>query len=171
MIQHKKAQIRMMETISVLLVFMILLTFIVLFYITVARGTSETSADEESDLRAVQVAQLIGTLPEFQCSFNNIINENCFDVLKMESFISYTNESGPYEDGITALSRDYFDLFTYSHITVTQVYPYSNTPWVIYSREPSLDRFESRTIFTPISIYYPQDNLYTFGILNVTVYS
>lgn len=164
----KNAQIKMMETISVLLVFLILLTFVIIFYVSISTSTSGSANEESANLKAIEIAQLTSFMPEFQCSFKNIIDENCFDVLKMAAFIDYT-QTDP--SGMTALGTGYFDLFEYSKITVTEVYPDTGQEWVVYDRDPGTLEFDRKISFIPISLYKANENSYSFGMLNITVYS
>lgn len=168
LICDRKSQIKMMETISVLLVFLILLTFVIIFYVGISSSTSGSNSEESSNLKAIEIAQLTSFMPEFQCSFKNIIDENCFDVLKMTAFINYTQIDS---SGMAALGTGYFDLFEYSKITVTEIYPATGQEWVVYDRDPGKPQFDSKISFIPISLYRANENSYSFGMLNITVYS
>jgi len=164
----RRSQIKMMETISVLLVFLILLTFVIIFYVSISKSTSGSADEESANLKTIEIAQLTSFMPEFQCSFKNIIDENCFDILKMTAFINYTQLD---TSGMEALGSDYFDLFEYSKITVTEVYPDEGNEWVIYDRDPGKPQFDRKISFIPISLYRANENSYSFGMLNITVYS
>jgi hypothetical protein len=164
--QAKKAQIKMMETISVLIVFMILMTFVVIFYANISRAGAPKAQDELASLKAIEISQFIAYLPEFQCSEKNIIADNCFDLMKIEAFITYTNTD---PEGINAINTDYYDLFEFSKIELFQIYP-DDEYWLIYERNTT-KKASKKMSHLPISVYHPLTNEYGFAILNVTVYS
>ena len=100
----------MMETISVLLVFLILLTFVMIFYINISRSTQGAKQDDLSNLKAVEISQTISFMPEFQCSFKNIVDENCFDIMKINAFRQYVETDTL---GMRSYNTTYYDLFVY----------------------------------------------------------
>lgn len=165
--KSKKSQIKMMETIAVLLVFLILLVFVMIFYIKMSQSTNTKAKVESANLKAVEIAQFASFMPELQCSSKNIIEENCFDAVKIGVFRNITiNDSR----GRVALNTTYFDVFENSRIAIAEVYP-NNRSWVIYERRPQAKRLDERTVFIPVSIYDPIETSYSFGMLNVTTYS
>jgi hypothetical protein len=164
---QKKSQIKMMETISVLLVFLILLTFLLIFYIGMGKSSAGKAADEKSNLRAVEIAQQASYMPEFQCSSKNIITENCFDILKLRVFMQFTHNS---LEGNKMLNTTYYDIFKNSRISINELYP-GDAEFIIYDRKPRKERYESRSSHIPISIYEPVLGEYYFAILEVEVYT
>lgn len=163
----KQAQIKMMETISVLLVFLILITFVVIFYVNISRSSASSAGEDLSSLKAIEISQLIAYMPEFQCSSKNIVDENCFDILKMEAFEDFTKGT---TQGAKALNTTYYDLFEHSTIVVYEIYPSSSQSWVIYNSTPIRINRE-KMVFIPLVLYDASENINTFGMLNVTVYS
>jgi hypothetical protein len=159
----KKAQIQMMETISTLFIFFILIVIGLIFYFNLAKTSIQEKTDQFQDLSRVQVAQLASTLPELQCSQENVIKANCFDMMKLDS--------ASKENGIVYTNKNfYFDLMLFSNITVRNIYPEQVKEWNIYFNQPS--NFTSRrSAFFPISLYNATDDLYNFGLLIVEVYS
>ncbi|MFT4304317.1 MAG: hypothetical protein ACMXYG_07155 [Candidatus Woesearchaeota archaeon] len=157
----------MMETISVLLVFLILMTFVVIFYINVSSSSAQAGREDLFALKAVEISQLISYMPEFQCSSKNIVDENCFDILKLQAFIDYNLTT----IGSRAMSTSYFDLFEFSRIEVKEIYPLSGNHWVIYDRKPNRTRVSFRNSYIPISLYNATGKFYAIGLLNVTIYS
>jgi hypothetical protein len=171
-LRSRKSQIKMMETISVLIIFLILLTFVVIFYVGIGSSDAANNNEDISSLRAIEITQVVSSLPEFQCSLKNIIDENCFDILKLEAFLDYTSTS----TGQRILNTTYYSLFQFSDVTVYIVYPErSQMVWNIYHREPfaadpTNTRFDEKKAFIPISLYDAYSNQYYYGMLNVTVY-
>ncbi|MCB9358627.1 hypothetical protein H6503_01725 [Candidatus Woesearchaeota archaeon] len=157
----------MMETISVLLVFLILLTFVVIFYVNISTSSAQSGREDITNLKAVEISQLIAYMPEFQCSSKNIVDENCFDMLKLEAFGNFSITT----EGQDAIATSYFDIFEYSRIEVNEIYPDSTKSWLVYERKPESSRVSLKRTFIPISLYNAYDNSFAYGILNITVYS
>jgi len=155
----KRAQIQMGETIAVLFVFFVLITIGFIFYVKVVKSNIEQEKDEFSQLRSVGVAQRVMFLPELQCSEDNIIKDNCIDILKIDSAQSLMKENKVY----------YYDLLQFSEVSISQIYPVE-AKWEIYSR--SLEGFKSKFVTNiPISLYNPSTRRYGFGVLAIETFS
>lgn len=165
--KNKKAQIKMFETIAVLLIFFVLVGFGLIFYANVMRGSVEDTAEEQFELKAIQTAQLVSFLPEIQCTSptsSNIVVDDCFDTLKLEALADILND--PSNQRIK--NEYYFDSLGYSKVYIEQVYP-SISEWIIYERTKTNTRSNS-SVRVPVSLYDTITNSYNFGILNVEVY-
>jgi len=155
-----KAQVKMTETIGVMFVFFLLVIFGFVFYARIQASNYQNTLIEENEKRAVEVSQRASTLPELQCSSNNIITDSCLDILKIESMSNMFKSS---QD----LQISYYDSFESSRLIVKQIYP-SKQEWLIYERTTNNTGF----FFTPIpvSLYDPINNRHNLGILEVTYY-
>ena len=94
----KKAQIRMSESIAIMIVFFVLLVFGIVFYSQIERRNIGVAISSSQDLKAVEVAQVFSFLPEVQCTKENIVINNCFDLMKLESlrrFLSTPLQAAP----------------------------------------------------------------------------
>ena len=151
----KKSQIQIGETIAVLFVFFILVVIGFMFYAKVFKGNLETEKDELSQARSVGIAQRIMFLPELQCSEDNVIIDNCIDILKLESAQKLMLDNSLY----------YYDLLEFSDVDIMQIYP-KEISWNIYSRttEDVKNRFVTNV---PISLYNSTTRRFTFGILTI----
>ena len=151
----KKSQIQIGETIAVLFVFFILVVIGFMFYAKVFKGNLETEKDELSQARSVGIAQRIMFLPELQCSEDNVIIDNCIDILKLESAQKLMLDNSLY----------YYDLLEFSDVDIVQIYP-REISWNIYSRttEDVKNRFVTNV---PISLYNSTTRRFTFGILTI----
>lgn len=155
----KKAQIQIGETIAVLFVFFILIIVGFIFYVKVIKSNLEIEKEELSQLRSIGIAQRVMFLPEIQCSEDNIIIDNCIDVLKLDSAQSIMKENELY----------YYDLLEFSDINIIQIYPNSSR-WNLYSRKT--EDFRSRFVTNvPISLYNPVARKHGFGILTIETLS
>ena len=152
---NKKAQIQIGETIAVLFVFFILIAIGLIFYVKVIQGNLELEKEELSQLKSVGIAQRVMFLPELQCSEDNIIIDNCIDVLKLESANNIMRTNELY----------YYDLFEYSEINITEIYP-SEAKWNVYSRKTG--EFNSKFVTNvPVSLYDPAARKYGFGVMTI----
>ncbi|MBI3027315.1 hypothetical protein HYY70_04315 [Candidatus Woesearchaeota archaeon] len=157
--KQKKSQIQIGETIAVLFVFFILVTIGFIFYAKVIKGNIELEKDELSQLRSVGVAQRVMFMPEVQCSEDNVIIDNCIDILKLEAAKSLISEKELY----------YYDLLEFSDIKILQIYP-EEAEWEIYSRK--IDNFRNKFLTNvPISLYNPATRKHSFGVLAIETLS
>ena len=160
----KKAQIKMFETIAVLLIFFILIAFGLIFYSKVQRDSIQGTGKEYFNLKAIQTAQLVSFLPELQCTSPtsaNIIGDDCFDVFKIIALKDIIEDNSKLKDGY------YFDLFGFSKITVEQIYPLGKK-WVIYDK--SSGKSSKSSLQIPVLIYNASSRENYFGVLNIDVY-
>ena len=148
-----------METIMVLAVFFILVVVSFVFYSKFSEMGAEIKKEENMQLNAIKIAQRASSLPELQCSQENIVAGNCVNKLNLEALSGAINENEIH----------YFDMFSFSRITVNEIYPDENK-WVLYDRP--LDDFSYKiAVNMPISISYPIENKNAFGVMVVEVFS
>ena len=159
LLNSRKAQIKMFETLAVLVVFFFFLIFGASFYFKIQENSLLREIERNEQLQAIQIAQKSLTMPELDCSFAGVQRENCVDLQKVERFADLLsiNENAQIE---------YFKTFKQSKITITQVYP-PGQELVIYSR-PETE--ESRAIQIPMLILDSKNNVYNFGYMEVRVY-
>lgn len=155
----------MFETIAVLLIFFVLIGFGLIFYGRIQEKTIQETAEGNFELKAIQTAQLVSFLPELQCSSNNFIVDDCFDILKVKALRDIINN--PPNNDIK--NKYYFDIFGFSSITIEQIYPFPVARWSIYEKTIEKTKAES-SINIPVSLYDPISRAYNFGILTVDVY-
>lgn len=150
-----KAQIKMFETLAILFIFFMLLTFGIIFYGRVQKTTISQETQEIVILNAIQVSERASFLPDVQCSFDNIPVDDCIDVEKVQAL------SNIYLDNLAY----YYNIFGFSEILINQTYPDAGA-WVIYSN-PTPGSFQR--IQLPVSIYHPIQDTYALGFIDVRV--
>ncbi len=156
---HKKSQIQMGETIAVLFVFFIFIIIGFVFYVRVIKGNIDLEREESAQLRSVGIAQRVMFFPELQCSEDNIVIENCIDILKLEAAQSLMQQNELY----------YYDLLEFSNVSLLQIYPREEYK-EIYSRK--IDNFKDKFVTNvPVSLYNPATKRHSFGILTVETFS
>ena len=160
----RKSQLHTLETIAVLAVFFILVILGFVFYAKVIKGNVEEEQEEIMQLESVEIAQRASTMPELQCSENNIVKGNCVDMLKLdaaESIIKIDNK------------LNYFDKLGYSKIIIEQIYPPQavSPKWEIYDMSDDIDYTHKSVTNIPISIFDPNTKKNSFGLMTVETYT
>ena len=141
----------MMETIAILFIFFILVFMGFVFYLKLAKSGTDDKIEQFKELSRMQIAQIASSLPELQCSEDNIARKNCIDWYKFQV-------------------ANQIDLFAYSTISIQSYFPATFGPNTLYSRLPSGDEWSKLTNYFPISIYDPATDIYYFGVMVVEVY-
>lgn len=155
----KKSQIKMFETIAIIVVFFILLMLGFIFYTKVQKTTYEGEAEELTSLNAVVIAERASFLPEIQCSFANDQKNGCLDVLKLEAARQII-----YENPL-----NYFFMFGNSKIAAREIYPSEEEEIIIYDFPKDSFNGVISTQF-PVELYNPMTEMSAFGILQVDYY-
>lgn len=151
----RKAQIQIGETIAVLFVFFILIVIGFIFYVRIIKGNLELEKEELSQLKSIGIAQRVMFLPELQCSKDNIVTENCIDMLKLDFAKEVMKENEIY----------YYDLLEFSDISIKKIYP-NEAKWSIYTRR--IDDFKNKFVTNiPISLFDPVTGEHSFGVLTI----
>ena len=154
----RKAQMKMFETIAVLIIFFFLLIMGLVFYANVERKSISQKQEEFDELKEVELAQLISAMPELECP-TTLETENCVDLYKLKAL---TNDRKPsfFKNNINY----YFDIFGFSTITVDII---GSESYVLYDNKQGES---SSRINVPVSVYNPITKTKEFGILNITSY-
>jgi hypothetical protein len=171
----KRAQMKMTETIAILFIFFILLVVGVSFFVRFQKAGFDRSKIKSADLRAIETAQRVASLPELQCSTKDIVTEACFDLLKLGYF------DGLVTSGVVAdnqkLVEQYHDLFGFSEIEVKRIYSVIGSPPDFDFNEKNTKRIYNNpgegtylTSLIPILMIDVTTNRNIFGVLNVTFY-
>jgi hypothetical protein len=146
--RSKKSQVRIMETIAILLIFFVLVVMGFVFFMRTVSVTQEGKVTKDQELQSIRVSQSASFLPELQCSSKNIIDENCFDKYKLDAF---TNDNF------------YYPFFYFSSLSVSEIYP-GNQSWVLYNN--SLNGTSYKTTI-PILLRNVTARTDSFGLLVV----
>ncbi len=144
----KRAQIGLIETVMVLVVFFFLLAAGLMVYKGFADRAALNRDNEALQMRALQLAQVVSNFPELQCSSGNVVQANCIDMAKAEALA-----------GLMASNPNaqlyYYDTFLLASITVEQIYPEPRS-FTIYTSPPEGDTLpKSEVIYYPLTVYDP----------------
>jgi len=170
----RRAQIKMFETIGVLIVFFFLLFTGSIFYFAAQKSALQKEKVKAGEQYAFQIVLKSLYLPELDCSFLQTQKDNCIDRIKMEkmSQLIAKNET---------VRTDYYTEFGYATITVEEAFP-GNKTWQLYENIPTKlqnikgeevevpDYIDKLVTQSPILIFEPWQDAYAFGVMEVNVY-
>jgi predicted PurR-regulated permease PerM len=157
--KNKKAQMKMGETIAVLLVFFIILFFGIMFYSRMQSSEIKETVQEIEEKSSTDIAQKIQFLPELKCTSSDVTRSLCIDNLKAKSFSNISKDNTAY----------YQSIFGSTKIEYAQVYP-GLTNYTILYEGPSSSQYI--TTLMPISLFnpLPYPGRYTIGLLRIRYY-
>ena len=154
-----RAQVQMGETIAILLVFFFLIVIGLIFYVNVIKAKAVVAKEENSQLEAISVLKKTISLPELQCSRQDIVSSYCIDLLKLEAASALMPQN----------QEHYFDILGFSTVSVREVYPISRN-YTLY--RSSLEKYTSKSSTnTPISLLDPISGTSAFGIITIDTYA
>jgi hypothetical protein len=156
-----KGQLKMFETIGVLIVFFFLLFTGSVFYFAAQKSALQKEKVKASEQYAFQIVLKSLYLPELDCSFLVTQRDNCVDRIKLQklSQLIATNET---------VKADYYNDFGFAEISVAEAYP-GNSTWTLYKNIP--DEYVDKLVTqSPILIYDAWLDAYAFGVMEVSVY-
>ncbi len=157
--KKSRGQVQMGETIAILLVFFFLVVIGMVFYVNILKSKAATEKDEHVQLDSITVLKKALSLPELQCSRQNIITDSCIDTIKLRSAAILMPQHKEY----------YFDILGFSTITVKEVYPTARD-YTLYSSP--LQGFTSKSASnTPISLLDPITDRSAFGVITIETYA
>ncbi len=153
-----RAQMKMFETIAVLVVFFFLLAAFSVFYFKIQGSSIEQDKLEYGENLALQTALRALYFAELDCSFLLSHKDNCFDVLKLDAVSQIMQNE----------SLRYFEDFGYSAIYVGEIDADARS-WLLYKQVPASFTIE-RTTHSPVLLYDARDESYSFGVVEVRSY-
>ena len=169
-----RAQIKMFETIAVLIVFFFLLFTGSIFYFAAQKSSLQKERVKASEEYALQIVLKALYMPELDCSFLVTQKDNCIDKIKLTKLAELMTSD-------ETAQTDYYSEFGYATITVSEAYPrHTNTTLynnVLTKTEKILGVDKEVSAFTanittqsPILLYDAIQDSYAFGIIEVNVY-
>ncbi|MBN2457748.1 hypothetical protein JXB31_01295 [Candidatus Woesearchaeota archaeon] len=162
--QEKRAQIKMVESILVMIIFFFLLVFGLIFYTKYSGLSGNKKQSENLDLVVMENVQRVQYMSELQCTKDGReVIADCFDVLKLKAFRDLAENNSRYAK-----------LYPNLMIEVTQIYPPSTefNKTIMYNNMPNITNkgggVETSSIH--ITLYDPVTDKYAFGLATVGVY-
>ncbi len=163
----KKGQVKMFESIAVLIIFFFLLSFGFTFYGKMQQISNMKKMRQATEIDTVSLAIKTSNLAELQCSIKNVGEPNCYDWYKIKAFQHMLQDSENNE----FLTDHYYQKLGYSRIELNIIYP-DHDSILLYNRTRDLaEGGGSIVTLMPISVYNPTDKKHRFAYLNITYYS
>jgi hypothetical protein len=153
---RKTGQLKMAETIIVLIIFFFLLVFGIVFYAKVQRYINQGKSSESNELKALQILQKAQNLPEIQCTKDGNADYDCIDIVKLNAFSEVSGSN----------AEIYKKIFPDTRISAIAAYP-PHDPWPIFENVYDGD-YINFTI--PVTLFNATTDQYYFGMLIVEVY-
>ncbi|MBI2136593.1 hypothetical protein HYU06_05985 [Candidatus Woesearchaeota archaeon] len=167
--KSRKAQMKMMENVAVMIIFFMLLGLGFIFYGKIGGHGAKQDIEKYVQLQAVKLAKVVAALPEVRCSEENVPVQDCFDLLRVEEAASKIKD--------TTNERYYFEILGYSRVAIEEKYP-GNGSIIVYDNQPDINptsdleeiKFSYIPIYIPITLFNATINQYSFGVLEVGTY-
>jgi hypothetical protein len=159
----KKSQIKMGETIMVLVVFFFLVVLGLIFYGNYQANSMGKQKDIDAQRSAMKFAIGITRFQELFCP--DFQEGGCFDKKKLEYFANLSNDITIKRDFILT----YSDVFGTSKISVVQVYPSGGDNYTLYNVTSQKSKKIKRN-FLPVIIRDSESDLNKYGYLEIETY-
>jgi hypothetical protein len=159
----RKAQIKMFETIGVLVVFFFLLVVGTSFYFGAQNSALKKEKAQVSEQMAFNTFLKALYLPELDCSFLVTQKDNCIDKIKLDLLANLIRTNNTAQ-------TDYYGVFGDSTITVYQVFPPADYKVKLYDNSPKVEPDFTGKSQSPILLFDPWRDEYAFGVVEVSVY-
>ena len=165
--KQKKAQMKMGETIAVLIVFFLLLFFGIFFYSGIEKRQATQKISEIQQKTSIDISQIVTFLPELKCTSEDISQTLCLDILKAEAFKDFSQQNSEYYQSIFGNTKielvKIYSGFDYAQISQTNTL-------LIYQGTISENYYIT---FIPVSVFYPTPYPGNTGIgmLKITTYT
>ncbi len=169
LLKLNKGQIRMGETIAVLLIFFVLLILAFFFFSSIQAATTKGAISVNLQEQGIKVTQIASYLPELQCSTENIVptSFNCVDLEKARAASNVVRN---------LTNRDFYtSTFGYANITLEVINVQTSNNLASTQEITIYDvvkpNYKSASLFpVPVSVLDPKNSTTYFGILKVIVY-
>jgi hypothetical protein len=171
-----KAQVRMTESIIVLLMFFMIIGFGLIMYGKYYEGEARLALEQRFEQEAIKIASRVVSLPELSCTEGETQEEFCVDLFKAKVFQTELQGRGG-EKAFLFYEGELRD----SNVNLTLVFP--DQPFdasggkriTLYDNSPDFNEYPNTKIipsFLPVAIrdyagQSPQDYV---GVLEVTAY-
>ncbi|MBI4140579.1 hypothetical protein HY485_01945 [Candidatus Woesearchaeota archaeon] len=158
---NTRAQLKMFETIGVLIVFFILLAIGMSVYFFLQKTSYAKDIEHARQLEALALMQKMLYLPELDCNFLQTTQDNCIEKLKLEALRDLLQRDANAK-------QDYYPTFGRSAIKIVPVYPTGNDI-TLYQNTPQKYKQMFKT-HTPIILKDTVNNINTFAYIEITSY-
>ena len=160
----RKAQLQIMENTFILIIIFLILIIALVFVIAVQRSNQQDRVKELQEIELIKKSHVLNFLPEMQCSDNNDLDPDCYDILKIEVMTEIFENDLDY----------YPELIGHVLIIVRQFDPSPEVnewtnEWIIYNNTKG-DYTGIRPVMFPVLLRDVTTNSDYFGVIYLGVY-
>lgn len=160
-----RAQIQLGETIFVTIIIVVLIVFGISFFSRAQVDETVRQQDFLENLDAIVMSKYLTSIAELQCSTLQVQEANCFDIYKLEGFLTFKKQHPDLFD------QYYFTQLGNAKLTIKQLYPTDHhREWVLYQNELEQPPRRVTTNLLPVSLYDPIFNKHAFGLVTLETY-
>jgi hypothetical protein len=164
---EKKAQLQIMENVFMLLIVFVILAIALVFVMMMQKAAQKDKLEEYKELDMIKKSQILSFLPEMQCSDNNNLDPDCFDIYKIDVFTEHLKRDKLY----------YPNLLGNIKIEIVEFDPSPEIPddkriirtWVVYDN-PKPDVKGEKNLQFPVLLKDVVENSNHFGVIKLGVY-
>jgi len=153
----KKAQIKMLETIAVLIVFFFIIAFGLSFYARIRTINLEKEMLKAEEINSIKKANTIYFMPEIAC-LSSMEETNCFDIYKLNSTRGIIKEDMAF----------YAEKLGSVTVRIEEIYP-EKRDWLVYNNSKNINRGKFH-FEIPVKLYDPVLKEISFGLLCLDYY-
>ncbi len=157
---NKKAQMRILESVAVLVIFFILLVIASTIYFKIQNSRMDKERLVFENAETMRTLIKLQSLPELDCSFASAHTINCFDKYKLIAFSDLIKKD--------AAKEFYYPIFGEATISVNISFPVKEN-FLIYDSKPSKFRSMIKQMM-PVLVYDAVSGKYLFSQSEVSKY-
>jgi hypothetical protein len=155
-----KAQMKMLESVAVLIIFFILLIIGSSVYFGIQNSNLLKERRVQNEVDILRDLVKLQSLPELDCSFSSARTVNCFDLFKLQAVSEISDE--------ISFIDFYYPVFGDVSINISVLFPFQKS-FIIYDARP--ERFNSYIKKRlPVLVYNPLNSRYYFAVSELTRY-
>ena len=161
---RKRAQLQIMENTFILIVIFLILILALIFVIAVQKSNQRDKVRELQELELIKKSRVLNFLPEMQCSDNNDLDPDCYDILKIEVMKEIFDNDKDYYPVLLGNVRILIRKFDPS--------PKINSwkdEWLVYDNPKAEDK-GYREVQFPVLLRDVTSNSDYFGVIYLGVY-
>jgi len=156
-----KAQMRVLESVAVLIVFFILMVIGSSIYFGVQNSRLDKERVAYENAEALRALVKLQSLPELDCSFASAHTINCFDLYKLDAFSELSKSD--------VVQEFYYPMFGDAVVNIYVVFP-QELNFTIYDIHPVEYKSLIRKSM-PVLVYDPVQSKYYFGMSELIKYA
>jgi hypothetical protein len=159
----KHGQVKMFESIAMLLVFFFLIAIGLKFYGNIQINSLERTKERFITMDSIKMAILLSNLPEVKCSIQNVQKGACIDLYKVMAWEQVSQ--------IEPAKSYYFNLLGHSTIVLEERIGADRWKSYLMHNKTFKENYSTSVTPLPVAVWNPNLRRHNFGVLYVKVHS